>query len=125
MSRLLLNLRHVPDDEAEEVHALMRRHGIACYITPPGPFRISAGGIWLKHREDYPRACELMDDYQHERQEKAREAWRQARESGQADTLWSNIVRRPLTVLLAVAASIFILLVLFAPLVVFFRLAAG
>jgi len=125
MSRLLLNLRHVPDDEAEEVHALMRRHGIACYITPPGPFRISAGGIWLKHREDYPRARELMDDYQQERREKAREAWRQARESGQADTLWSNIVRRPLTVLLAVVASIFILLVLFAPLVVFFRLAAG
>src|SRR5690625_4949277 len=103
----------------------MRRHGIACYITPPGPFRISAGGIWLKHREDYPRARELMDDYQHKRQEKAREAWRQARESGQADTLWSNIVRRPLTVLLAVAASIFIILVPFAPLVVFFPVAAG
>src|SRR5690625_604623 len=125
MSRLLLNLRHVPDDEAEEVHALMRRHGIACYITPPGPFRISAGGIWLKHREDYPRARELMDDDQHQRRANARDAWRRARDRGQADTLWSNLVRRPLTVLLAVAASIFILLVLFAPLVVFFRLAAG
>src|SRR5690625_7934478 len=119
MSRLLLNLRHVPDDEAEEVHALMRRHGIACYITPPGPFRISAGGIWLKHREDYLRARELMDDYQHERQEKAREAWRQASESGQDDTLWSNIVSRSLTVLMDDAASIFILFVILLYLLVY------
>src|SRR5690625_5396618 len=110
MSRLLLNLRHVPDDEAEEVHALMRRHGIACYITPPGPFRISAGGIWLKHREDYPRARELMDDYQQERREKGGEACRRAREAGQADRRCPKTVRRPRTGLLPVVAGIFILL---------------
>lgn len=123
MARLLLNLRHVPEDEAEEVQALMRQHGIACYATPPGPFRISAGGIWIKHDADYPRARELMDDYQQARAASARQSWQEARASGQAATLWSVIRHQPLKVLLLLAGVIFVLAFFFAPLVVFFRLA--
>ncbi|MCX7041690.1 MAG: DUF6164 family protein, partial [Gammaproteobacteria bacterium] len=31
MSKLLLNLRNVPDDEADDVRALLDAHGIAYY----------------------------------------------------------------------------------------------
>jgi len=119
--RLLLNLRNVPDDEINEVRSLMDRHGIECYDTPPGPLGITAGGIWLKDPDDYARARELMDAYQAERGNRARAAWEAAREKGEADTLWSSVRRHPLKALLIVAGSLFVLMVLFAPVVVFFR----
>lgn len=122
MPRLLLNFRNVPDDEVDEVRALMAEHDIECYETPPGPFGITAGGIWLKHPDDYTRARELMDAYQQERAIRARSQWRHARERGEADTLVSSIRRHPLKTLLIVAGSVFVLMVLFAPLVVLFRL---
>ncbi|RFF27060.1 MULTISPECIES: DUF6164 family protein [unclassified Wenzhouxiangella] len=121
MPRLLLNLRNVPDDEIEEVRSLMNEHGIECYDTPPGPFGITAGGIWLKDPDDYARARELMDSYQAERAERARAQWQAAHERGEAETLSSIIRRHPLKTLLIVAGSIFVLMVLFSPLVVFFR----
>lgn len=122
MPKMLLNLRHVPDDEVAEVRALMREHHIACYDTPPGPFGITAGAIWVENTEDYPRARELMDDYQEERANRVRAEWQDARQRGEADTLASSIRRHPLKTALIVAGSIFVLMVLFAPLVVFFRL---
>lgn len=121
MPRLLLNLRNVPDDEVDEVQALMAEHGIACYSTPPGPFGITAGGIWLRHPEDYDYARELMDDYQAERAKLARAAWQSAREKGEHGTLTSTIRRHPLRMLLILIGSIFVLMVLFAPLAVLFR----
>ncbi|MFO7288296.1 MAG: DUF6164 family protein, partial [Gammaproteobacteria bacterium] len=52
MAKLLLNLRGVPDDEADEIRALLEEHGIAFYETPPSRWGVSAGGIWLRRRED-------------------------------------------------------------------------
>lgn len=121
MPRLLLNLRHVPDDEIEDVRELMRDHHIECYDTPPGPFGITAGGIWLQDPDDYPRARELMDRYQRERRERARAEWERARERGEAETLGSSVRRHPLKTALIVIGSIFVLMVLFSPLVVLFR----
>lgn len=121
MPRLLLNLRNVPDDEAEDVTALMAEHHIECYHTPSGPFGITAGGIWLKHREDYPRARELMDEYQAERARRARAEHEQARREGRADTLWTAIRRRPVTTLVYAGLALFILMIFFAPLVALWR----
>ncbi len=123
MPKLLLNLRHVPDDEIADVRRLMDEHGIECYDTPPGPFGITAGGIWLKNPEEFDRARELMDAYQAERAKHARAKWQQARARGEAETLAANVRRNPLRALLIVVGSIFVLMVLFAPLVVLFRLA--
>ena len=50
MAKLLLNLRNVPDDEADDVRALLDEHDIAYYETSPGFWNISLGGIWV--RED-------------------------------------------------------------------------
>ncbi len=117
MPRLLLNLRMVPDDEASEVAELMDANDIETYRTPPGPLGITAGGIWLRHRDDYPRARALLDDYQAERASRARREHEQARREGRADTIWSVFKRHPIRVLASVALAIFFLFVLFAPVV--------
>ncbi|WP_421711891.1 DUF6164 family protein [Alcanivorax sp.] len=47
MTTLLLNLRRVPDDEADEVRALLEQNQILFYETAPSMWGISSGGIWL------------------------------------------------------------------------------
>lgn len=47
MSRLLLNMRHVPDDEADDVRAMLDANRIAFHETKPSPWGISAGGIFV------------------------------------------------------------------------------
>jgi hypothetical protein len=121
MPRLLLNLRNVPEDESEEVLELMARHHIECYQTPPGPLGITAGGIWLRDREDYPRARELMDEYQAERARHARAEHARAVREGRAETLWTAMRRRPVRTLLYIGLAFFILMIFFGPVVALFR----
>ena len=49
MSRLLLNLRHVPDDEIEEVREMLDQDAIAYYQTQPSRWGMSYGGIWVSN----------------------------------------------------------------------------
>lgn len=72
MAKLLFNLRNVPDDEADEVRALLEHHGVDWYETRPGPWGISAGGLWLRDADAYPQARRLLDDYQQQRRDQAR-----------------------------------------------------
>lgn len=117
MPKQLLNLRYVTDEEAEEVVELLERARIEHYLTPPGSFGISAGGIWLVHEADQARAQALMDEYQAERSKRVRQELDQARSEGRVETFWSLLKRRPLQTGLYLFAAIFILMVLFAPVV--------
>ena len=45
MPKLLLSPRGVPEDEAEEIDALLSEHGIDHYLVPPGNWGISGGGM--------------------------------------------------------------------------------
>ena len=67
MTTLLLNLRQVPDDEAEEVRTLLNEQQIPFYETTPSLWGISSGGIWLTNPTDRERAKALMEDYQQQR----------------------------------------------------------
>lgn len=118
MAKLLLNLRHVPDDEAAEVRALLDEHRIEYYETRPSPWGISAGGIWLPDAQAHPRAKALLDGYQQLRGAQAR-AQRQAElAAGTAETFGSLLRRRPVFVvatllgMLAVAALVLLPFVL-------------
>lgn len=113
--RLLLNLRHVPDDEADEVLALLKDHHIQHYTTPPGPLGISAGGIWIKYDRDVDRARSLFDAYQENRLKRATAEADAARQSGNAMTLWRFWRQRPWHVALMIALSVMVLLIFFAP----------
>jgi nitrogenase molybdenum-iron protein alpha/beta subunit len=123
--KLLLNLRNVPDDESLEVLALMEEHRIEVYQTPPGPFGITAGGIWLKQVSDFDRARKLLDEYQAERARSARAEWEQARREGRAETLWQAIRRQPVKILVFTGLAVFILMVFFAPLIELRRAVGG
>jgi hypothetical protein len=109
MPKLLLNLRHVPDDESEEVGALLDAHQIAWYQTPPNRWGISAGGIWIRDEADFPRARAAMDVYQAQRAERVRAEWAKAKASGTAPSLLDVVRANPLG-MLATAVAILLLL---------------
>lgn len=115
MAKLLLNLRHVPDDEADEVRRLLDAGGIAYYETRPSPWGISAGGIWIRDNAAVAEATRLMAEYQRERAERARTARAEAQRNGTAETFADVVRTRPLQVALAVIATALLLLLLALP----------
>ena len=103
MARLLLNLRDVPEDEADEIRALLDAQAIACYETEPNRWGFSAGGIWLSQDADAERASVLLADYQQQRRRQA------LAERAGLPRLWTQLREQPLRVfgaLLAAAALI-------------------
>jgi hypothetical protein len=109
MSKLLLNLRHVPEDEADDVRAFLDANRIAYYETAPSRWGISHGGIWLTHDKDFVEAKRLMAEYQMRRSVGAREAWAAARRDGSAESFVDVVRREPLRVLLTALAILFLL----------------
>jgi len=74
MARRLLNLRDVPEAEARALRAELEAHELAFYETPPSPFGISAGGIWIRDDADWDQARALFERFQAEYAKAARRA---------------------------------------------------
>lgn len=104
MAKLFLNLRNVPDDEADEVRDLLRANAIGFYETQPSPWGISAGGLWIEDAAQLDRAKALMADYQARRRMQAREARAAAEREGRAETFAGLLRARPLYVVAVLAA---------------------
>jgi len=117
MAKLLLNLRHVPDDEADEVRALLRRHSIAYYETQPSFWGVSAGAIWIERREDVAAALELMAEYQNERRAKARAEYEAAKRAGAAMTTWRAFRSNPLHTIITLLGIAIVLTLMALPFV--------
>lgn len=111
MPHLLFNLRHVPDDEADEVRALLEANGIDFYETEPNRWGISAGGFWTRDDAAVERARAVLSSYQIERQLRAREEWQQAQREGRVPNLWQAFQLEPLRMTLVVIAVLTILAV--------------
>jgi hypothetical protein len=109
MSKLLLNLRHVPEDEADEVRTLLDAHGIAWFEARPSRWGVSAGSIWIREDEAAPEAARLMADYQTQRLERARSEHAAAQRDGTLPTMWTVARDEPGRVLWAVIALVFVL----------------
>ena len=109
MSRLLLNLRNVPGDEADDVRAFLDANRIAYYETRPSLWGISAGGIWVTEDADVAEAKRLMATYQAERGARARAEYAAAKAAGTAETFWMVLRGDPLRVLLTVLAILCLL----------------
>lgn len=107
MAKLLLNLRNVPDDEADDVRALLDEHAIAYYETSPGFWNISLGAIWVRENADFPEAKRLMAEYQVQRGARVRAEYEAARRDGTAGTFWSVLRDEPMRVFLAVLGILF------------------
>lgn len=108
MSRLLMNLRHAPEDEIEDVRALLRDNGIEFYETEAGRWRISLAGIWVEE-QDYDAARRHFDAYQRERQIRMRAEHAAQRERGEAPGLIDSLRANPLGFGLAIVVIIGIL----------------
>ena len=109
MSKLLLNLRNVPDDEADDVRAMLDTHAIAFYETKPSIWGISGGGIFVAEDAAIDEAKRLMAEYQQARGERARAEYAAAVRDGTAETFLSQLRAEPLRVVLTVVAIILLL----------------
>ncbi len=114
MAKLFLNLRNVPRDEADEVRDLLRANTIEFYETPPSPWGISAGGLWIEDADQLARAKALMADYQARRRDQAR--WQQAADEreGRAETFMGLLRARPAHVIGMLAAMVAIIVLTLA-----------
>ena len=101
MARLLLNLRNVPEDEADEVRAMLDADAIGWYETRPGPWGITAGGIWIEDDAAVASARALMAVYQQQRQARVRAEHAAAVRDGSAETFASLLRAEPARVVLA------------------------
>lgn len=109
MSRLLLNLRGVPDDEAEDVRALLDANRIPYRETKPSPWGISAGGIWVTKGADFAAAKRAFDDYEQQRGARVRAEYAAARRAGTAETFGSVVRDDPLRVLMILLGILIVL----------------
>ena len=100
MSRLLIKLRLAPDDEIQEIHSLLQEHQIDFYETQPGPWGISAPGIWVNDDHQYDRAKALLDGYQENRFREKHAEYERLRSAGQHRTFLQNMLENPVQVIL-------------------------
>ena len=115
MAVLLMNLRGVPEDEAEEVRDLLRRHAVEFYETPPSRWLVSGGGIWLTDDDDLEPARELLEGYQRHRHAAARADYEERRQAGRQEGIWRRLRREPLRLLLYLAGAGVVLYLSVAP----------
>jgi len=101
---LLFNLKGVPDDEAEEIRALLNSNGIDFYETPAGNWAASVPAIWLNDESQGPQARLLIDRYQRERLIRARAEYAQLRKEGKHRTILDLIRENPIRLIVYLAA---------------------
>lgn len=108
MAIKLFSLNSVPDDEAEDVRALLKSSEIEFHETSAGNWGISSAAIWLSDDSRLEEARALIANYQNERQARARAEYEQLCREGRQRTLAHVIQEHPLRFLayMAVVAAI-------------------
>ena len=109
MSVLLFKLNSVPEDEANDVRALLRQNGIDFYETSAGILGFSLAAIWLRDETKLESARALIDSYQRDRGMRVRAEYEKLMKEGKAETIVDRIRHDPLRFLFYVAAILFIL----------------
>lgn len=110
MAKILFRLRHVPEDEANDVRQLLNQHAIDWYETSAGKFQISFPAIWVRDDADEPRARQLIDTYQQQRRREIRAEQAEREANGVADTFFNRAIANPLPVL---GTLLFVALILY------------
>lgn len=104
MPAKLFSLSGVPEDEAQEVRALLTESEIDYYETPAGNWGISSGAFWLNDESQLEKGCALIAAYQDERLARARAAYEALKKEGRNRTLVDVIGENPLRFLVYLAA---------------------
>jgi hypothetical protein len=109
MAIRLMSLRGVPDDELEDICALLDEHAISYYVSPPGNWFISAGAVWLDDQGQLSQAHSLLNDYQHQRSQQARKEYADRRQKGEQQGIFDRLMHNPVQFIIYLAFIIFIL----------------
>lgn len=117
MSKLLLNLHNVPEDEADEVRALLDAQHIAFYETRPSMFGVSFGGIWVKEDTAFEAARRALAVYEQQRSARVRAEYAEAKRMGTAVTFMDLVRAQPWRVLLSLLAILLALGVVALPVI--------
>ena len=115
MPKLLMNLRNVPDDEADDVRAMLDAQRIVFYETRPSIWGVSAGGIWVSEDAAFAAARRAMDEYQQQRSARARAEYAAAKRAGTAETFVTLLRAQPARVLLSVLGILVVLALVALP----------
>jgi hypothetical protein len=115
MPHFLMNLRHVPDDEADEIRALFEQHDVSYYETPPSRWLVSMGGFWTQEAGEAERARALLGEYQQSRLQTQRARYEHERDAGELMSFRQRLLRRPVTVIAMLLAMAVILGFALAP----------
>ncbi|SBS29915.1 hypothetical protein MAQ5080_01539 [Marinomonas aquimarina] len=73
MAQLVFRLKNVPDEEADDIRALLNEHEIEFYETSAGRWQISMAGIWVRDKEQAQRAKALIAEDQSQRAARAQQ----------------------------------------------------
>lgn len=106
MAKLLFHLRDVPNDERDEVNALLISNSINYYETTYGNWGLSVPALWVKTEAEYHRARLLINDYQTKRSLRVRQDLLYKNDLRSNTTFWENLKTSPvhhLLILLAIA----------------------
>jgi hypothetical protein len=120
MSVLLFKLRHVPEDEADDIRNLLESNNIEYYETSAGNWGISTPAIWLKNHDNLEKAKSLIDMYQQERSISQRAAYAQLKKSGEHKKLLDAFLENPFRF---IAYLLFTLIIIYFSLKPFMNLA--
>lgn len=71
MAQLVFRLKNVPEQEADDIRALLDEHGIEFYETSAGRWQISMAGIWVRDKAQAAKAKELIAADQAQRAQQA------------------------------------------------------
>lgn len=115
MAQLLFRLRHVTDEEAQEVRQLLDERDFDTYETQAGIFRMGVDAIWLRNEHQLEDAKAALDDYQRGRLARARQEYADAVQRGEQPTQWRRFLKHPLQVTLVIVAVMLIALITLAP----------
>lgn len=87
---MVFALKHVPDDEADDIRALLTENEIDFYETSAGRWQISLAAIWVRNDEDFVRARTLINADQQQRQQQYQPAQRGNLLVGILSHIWRN-----------------------------------
>ena len=111
----LFDLRGVPDDEVEELRALLTTNKIDFYETSAGNWGISVPAIWLHDRRQLEGAKQLIAQYQEERFTRARDEYDQLKQEGKNRTILDEVKEDPVRFIFYLAVIAFILILSIKP----------
>ena len=95
MATQLVNLRGVPNEEANDIRELLAANNIDFYETSAGNWGISMPAIWLTEDYQIATADRLLQSYQAERAARVRSEYERLRAKGENRTLVDAIKENP------------------------------